>query len=102
ASALERINLAIPIHKKIVIINEKVQIEYVGTIATNTITIIKNGNTKKKSTTRIKILSICPPKYPATIPVAIPIKPDIKVTNIQIDNEFLVPIISWPNTSLPP
>ncbi|MNJ60248.1 hypothetical protein D3C77_559660 [compost metagenome] len=61
-SVLERMRRAIPIHRKEVMIRENDTMLYLGTAATNAITIISVGRIIKKSTTRIDMLSTVPPK----------------------------------------
>ncbi|MNJ03455.1 hypothetical protein D3C73_1637660 [compost metagenome] len=51
-----------PIHRKAVMISEKDKVSYLGTAVTNAMTIISIGRIIKKSTKRIKILSMNPPK----------------------------------------
>ncbi|MNP32298.1 hypothetical protein D3C76_1254700 [compost metagenome] len=75
-------------------IKEKVNVLYLGTALTKAITIIIKGKIMKKSTTRIEILSIVPPKYPENKPTRIPMIPVKKVTIKAIDMEFRVPIIN--------
>ncbi|MNE63310.1 hypothetical protein D3C80_1586540 [compost metagenome] len=99
---MERISLAIPIHRNAVIMSEKVNVLYFGTAVTKAMTIISIGRIMKKSTRRMNRLSIMPPKYPETSPTVIPIAPVIRVTIIPILSELRVPIISCPNTSRPP
>ena len=70
-------------------------------IAAKTMQKGSQGNTKKKSVTLIRRLSIQPPKYPAAIPIMVPKTIEIIVAVRPTIKELLAPLTRYASTSLP-